>query len=124
MASQPSESFRCGFYQQYASLRFLSRGGATWPFVRLCLEEDAFVLKLWRFLPPWGFPSRIRYNTVAKASVRSEFPPHIRIRLIDPSSGVIWITTPNEGALKLADRLEQLGVAVRDDVPGSRDLLA
>jgi hypothetical protein len=56
--------------------------------------------------------------------VRSEFPPHIRIRLIDPSSGVIWITTPNEGALKLADRLEQLGVAVRDDVPGSRDLLA
>jgi len=35
---------------------------------------------------------------------------------------VIWITTPKDGALKLADRLEQRGVAVRDDVAGLRNL--
>jgi hypothetical protein len=109
---------------QYASVLFFSKGGASWPFVRLCLEEDTFDLRLWRVFPPWGYPGRIRYEAVAEAGLRSEFPPHIRIRLTDPSKGVIWITTPNEGAVKLADRLEQRGVLVRDEAESLRDLIA
>jgi hypothetical protein len=124
MSSQPSESFRCGFYQQYASVRFFSKGGASWPFVRLYLEEDAFALRLWRVFLPWGYPDRIRYETVAEAGLRTEFPPHIRIRLTDPSKGVIWITTRNEGAIELANRLEQRGVLVRDEAESLRDLIA
>jgi hypothetical protein len=114
MTSQPTESFRCGFVQKYASVRFFSMGAASWPFARFRLEEDAFAFTFWPFFMAWG-PSRIRYEAVAEASFRSKFPPHIRIRLADPSKGVISITTPNEGALKLADRLEQRGVRIRDE---------
>ena len=115
MATQPAESFRCGFAQRYASLPSFANGGASWPFVRLHLEEEAFVLGLWRFFPSWGLPSRIRYNAIAEAGLRTAFPPRIRIRLNDPGKGLIRITTLDDGAVKLAGRLEQRGVRVYDE---------
>jgi hypothetical protein len=115
MAAQPTESFRCGFAQRYASLPIFANGGASWPFVRLHLEEEAFVLGLWRFFPNWGLPSRIPYNAIAEAGIRTAFPPRIRIRLNDPSRGLIRITTLDDGAVKLAGRLEQQGVHVCDE---------
>jgi hypothetical protein len=115
MATQPTESFRCGFAQRYASPPLFANGGASWPFVRLHLEEEAFVLGLWRFFPSWGLPSRIRYNAIAEAGLRTAFPPRIRIRLNDPGKGLIRITTLDDGAVKLAGRLKQLGVRVCDE---------
>jgi hypothetical protein len=115
VAGPTSESFACGVSQRYASVRFLGRGAASWPFARLVLEEDAFVFGFRPFFLAWGRPSRVRYEAVSAAGFRGAFPPHIWIRLADPSKGVIWITTPNEGVVKLADRLEQRGVPVRNE---------
>jgi hypothetical protein len=83
--------------------------------VRLHLEDEAFVLGLWRFFPSWGLPTRIRYDAIAEAALRPAFPPRIRIRLDDPGKGLIRITTLDDGAVKLADRLEQQGLRVCDE---------
>ena len=82
--------------------------------MRLDLEPDIFVLRPLGFLRWFRRPIQTRYEAVAEASLRTEFPPNIRLHLTNVSEGTIWITTPNEGVLKLADRLEERGVPLRD----------
>ena len=107
-----SESFTCGVDKRYARIPFLSRGGgSSWPLMRLELEPEIFVLCLLRPLH-WIAPTRLRYEEVAEAQVHTEWAPWIRLHLADPSRGDIVVTTPNDGVIKLAERLEEHGVHV------------
>ena len=114
MTPEVLETFRCGAAEGYMTVPFLSEWGFSWPFMHLDLRGDSFVLRPVWFLHWLKKSVQIRYEAVADASVRSEFPPHIRMHLADPSTGRLDITTPNEGALTLAARLEAIGVPVRE----------
>jgi hypothetical protein len=114
MRSSPPNSFLCGASQHYVHVPFLAKWISSWPFVRLELETDSFVLRPPRFLRWSGRGKRLRYQEVAEAWIDSKFPPSIRLRLTDLSQGTLEITTPNEGVLKLADRLQKHGVSLRE----------
>jgi len=108
---EPSESFTCGVNKRYASIPFLSRGGgSSWPLMRLELEPEIFVLRLVRPLH-WIAPTRLRYEEVAEAELLMG-ALRIRLRLTDPSRGQIFVSTLNDGVVKLAERLEKHGVRV------------
>jgi hypothetical protein len=112
MTPRASGRYRCGVNQGYATIPFFAKWSFTWPFMHLELGPDAFVLRPVRFLRFLRKPLRLQYEAVTDAAVRSKFPPYIRLHLADPSEGVLKITTPNEGALALADRLDAFGVRV------------
>ncbi len=113
MTSEVRDTFRCGVNQGYTTVPFFSKWSFTCPFMNLELDPDVFVLRPVRFFRWFRKPLRIRYEAVSDASVSSDFPPHIRLRLADAGQGVIHITSPNEGVLDLANRLEVSGVPVR-----------
>ncbi len=114
MRSNPPNSFLCGASQNYVHVPFLTKWFFTWPFVRLELETDSFVLGPPRFLRWSRRGKRLRYEEVAEAWIGSKFPPLIRLRLTDLSRGTLEITTLNEGVLELADRLQKHGVSLRE----------
>jgi hypothetical protein len=78
----------------------------------LDFEPERFVLHLLRPLG-WIAPTRLRYEEVAEALLRMEVAPSIRLRLTDPSRGLIRVIAPNDGAIRLAERLKERGVRVR-----------
>jgi hypothetical protein len=114
MRSNPPDSFLCGAGRQYVHVPLLAKWFCTWPFVRLELETDSFLLGAPRFLRWSRRRKRFRYEEVAEAWIGSKFPPSIRLRLTDSSQGTLEITTLNEGVLELADRLEKKGVPLRE----------
>ena len=79
----------------------------------LDLESERFVLRLVRPLG-WIAPTRLRYEEVAEAQLRmGSGTPSIRLRLTDPSRGLIRVITPNDGVIRLAERLDERGVRVQ-----------
>ena len=79
--------------------------------MRLELEPEIFVLRLVRPLH-WVAPTRLRYEEIADAQLDTGSAPRIHLRLADPSPGDIFVTTPNDGVIRLAQRLEEHGVRV------------
>ena len=107
------QTFLCGANQRYARVPRLSRWIVSWPFLRLELAADAFVLRPVRALA-WVGTRRFAYAEVAEAwLVRGRGYARIRVRLSDDGEGILSVTTLNDGARELAERLRAAGVDVR-----------
>lgn len=107
-------SYLCGAEQRYVRVPQLSKWVFTWPFMHLDLEADAFVLRPSLLLRWMRRPARMRYDDVAETRLRSRRRySRIYLRLADPSEGILSITTLNEGAVHLAQRLEERRIPMR-----------
>jgi hypothetical protein len=111
MTSPTPNSWLCGAGQTYTRVSSLTKWHFDWPFMRLELGPETFVLRPVRVLSWMRKPLQIRYDAVEEADT---YWSRTRLRLADANEGIIGIATPNEGVLRLADRLKAVGVPVRE----------
>ena len=110
----PPASYLCGAEQRYVRVPQLSKWVFTWPFMRLDLEPDAFVLRPLVLLRWMRRPARRGYDDVVEARLRTRRRySRIYLRLADDSEGILSITTLNEGVVQLAQRLEERRIPLR-----------